>query len=107
MDWQALIFSSHVRGRTPLTARSTHTTFTSSSSAAACTWPLPSSTPAPAVYGSRATATISPTSTADSPVVRDSTATAPEAGAKATPSMPTSVRAASSWLCSSSGTGHR
>src|SRR5690606_32894794 len=90
MARQPLSFSHHLRGWTSLTkkttlaARFTQTKLTARSNAAPdarSNRPSPSNKPTVTAGGSRATATMTPTSTLDSPAVIDIAAAAPEARA--------------------------
>ena len=86
---------------TTLADRFTQTIFTANNRAAPIAnslFPAPSIIPKVAVGGNSATATITPTNTLESPVVRETTAAAPEAKAKAIESNPTFVLAMSSGL---------
>ena len=65
--------------------------------------PIPKQMPKVTVGGNSATATITPTNTDDTPVVIESAAAAPDAKAKAKPSIPTLVRESNSVVYTRSG----
>lgn len=85
--------------KTILLARLTLTTLTSSNKpapAASVICPEPNINPIATAGGNKATATITPTKTLESPVVKESAAAAPDAKAKTAESSPTLVREISS-----------
>jgi hypothetical protein len=89
-----------LRKNTILLDRLTHTTLADNSKPAPIArlvFPCPNIIPTAAAGGSNATATITPTSIFDRPVVSESAA-APDARAKIMESIPTFVRAVSSKL---------